>query len=98
MRELGVPIWFEPYQSYRQAGDLIWTTSESEPIPGFVGLGVNSSSTDTDVSNPYPLPSFSFFVRPHVVDALTSAEVTDLKFRAGDGSRGARSVEEWHDQ
>ncbi len=110
--ELGFPIWFEPYQSYRQAGDLIWTTSwmklaserfvevlrsvgatgfqtyetnlrtkRGEAIPGFVGLGVNSSSDDTDLSNPYPAPSFSFRARPHVVDALKSAGVTELKIR-----------------
>jgi hypothetical protein len=110
--ELGFPIWFEPYQSYRNAGDLIWTTAwmklasqrfvdvltsikatgfqtydanlrskKGEPIPGFVGLGVNSSSEDTDLSNQYPAPTFSFRARPRVVQALRTAGVTDLKIK-----------------
>ena len=111
--ELPFPIWFEPYQSYRHAGDLIWTTAEiklasvrfvdvlrsigatgfqtyaatvkskkGEPISGFVGLGVNSSSDDTDLTNfPYPVPSFSLRVRRRVVEALEAAGATDLKIR-----------------
>jgi len=31
---------------------------------GFLGLGVNSSSDETDVRNQYPVPSFSFLARP----------------------------------
>ena len=110
--ELGFPIWFEPYQSYRNAGDLIWTTAwiklasqrfvdvltsikatgfqtydanlrtnTGEPIPGFVGLGVNSSSEGTDLSNQCPVPTFSFRARPHVVEALRAAVVTDYKIK-----------------
>ncbi len=42
---------------------------------------MNSSDPETDLSNQYPLPTFSFLAKERVVEVLKMAGVTEFKIR-----------------
>lgn len=55
-------------------------------VPGYVGLAVHSASDDTDLRRLDDGPSCAFRARPHVVEALTAYDVTDIVVEPFDGS------------